>query len=306
MPVITMDQRDFLQPKLVEGIVNREINPQLSFLNVFPVIPTTATSVSYMVDDDSAADDIASGKTGTPIDMGEMSKLSSIDVSPVNRKNGALTQFGYEIRVSKRDFERSEIIDDLNRAVSRAAYGMAKKINGDIVGTLKAVVNDISEVDGAATWDLDTATPVEDILSFADAMDLETTDYELTDLYLNKTNYFELLKYLQGIDINWVLDPMKNSQRAVPAVNGVNIHKLYSSELAEGAYLGIDGRPGNTPLTTYAYSPQGYQEEGEYPLVYVNQYTEDGKGGSIVTEFLAETFHAVKIPNAVTYKSGAI
>ena len=208
MPAVTLDPRTFMQPKLIEGIVNREIEPKLNFINLFPKVYTKATSVEYKTDDTTAADDISGGVMGVPVDMGEMSALTEIEVSAIDRQNGSLREFGYEIKVSERDLERNDVIDDLNRAVTRAAYGVAKKINGDIVTKLKAVTNDITEVDGAAVWSSDSATPVEDIISFAQAMDLETTDYELTDLFLNSTNYYELMKYITELkDINTCVLP---------------------------------------------------------------------------------------------------
>lgn len=306
MPVLSLDPRTFMQPKLIEGIVNREVNPNLNFINVFPTVYTNATSVSYAVDDITAANDISDGVQGTPVDLGELSGLPSIEVSAIDRKHGALREFGYQIKVSERDIQRNDVIDDLSRAVSRAAYGIAKKVNGDIVAKLKAVSNDITEVDGASVWSAADATPISDILKFRKAMDLETTEYELNELFLHKDNYYELLDYAQNTDIRWAKDPFNANPDMPLNINGVNIHKLYTTELAEGAYLGIDGRPQSTPLTTYAYHPAGIQADGTLPLVAVNQYQEEGRPRNIVTEFTAETFHALKIPNAVCYKSSGI
>lgn len=306
MPVINLDPRTFMQPKLIEGIANTRVEPKLNFINVFPTVYTDATSVSYGVDDVTATKDIGDGVQGVPIDMSEMSALTEIEVSPIDRKHGSLREFGYEIRVSERDLLRNDVIDDLNRAVSRASQGIAKKINGDIVTKLKAVSNDITEVDGSAVWNAENADPVGDITLFEEAMDLEDTDYELTDLFLNKTNYYEIKRYMQNIDINWAQSPIGNGMTAVPNVNGVNIHKLYTSELAEGGYLGIDGTPANAPITTYAYHPSGLQADGTLPLIAVNQFQEKARPRPIVTEITAETFHALKYPNAVCYKATGI
>jgi hypothetical protein len=306
MPVLSLDPRTFMQPKLIEGIVNREVTPKLNFIDKFPMVFTDATSVSYGIDDVSASDDITSGVQGVPLDMGELSGLTGIEVSPIDRKHGALREFGYEIKVSERDLERNDVIDDLNRAVSRASYGIAKKINGDIVNTLKTVVNDITEPDGNAVWNHADATPVSDITKFIDAMDLENTECELSDLFLNKTNYYEMLDYLQGVDIKWALDPMARNSKTIPGVNGVNIHKLYTSELAEGGYVGIDGTPAFAPITTYAYHPAGLNKDGKFPLIAVNQYQEEARPRPVVTELTAETFHALKVPNACMYKATGI
>lgn len=307
MAVITLDARDFLQPKLVEDLANDKIETKLNFIDVFDVVPTNATTVSYAQDLVTAGDDISSGKMGTPLPMGELSKLSEIEVSPISRKHGALEVFGYKIKVSERDIDRGEVIDDLNRAVNRATYGMAKKVNDDQVAVLKTApsLNDITEPGASFTaWGDSDPNPVSDVLDIAEAMDLDNYESELTDLYLHKTNYYEFLDYLQSIDINWVLNPMDNTARGIPPVEGVNIHKLKSSELSEGYYLGLCQTPGYQALTTYAYHPNGVGSDGTYPLISVNQYKEQEHPRNVVTEFTAEMFHALKAPNSVCYRSG--
>ena len=308
MAVITLDARDFLQPKLVEGLANTKIETKLNFIDIFDIVPTNATTVSYSQDLVNAGDDIDSGKMGTPLPMGELSKLSEIEVSPISRKHGALEVFGYKIKVSERDIDRGEVVDDLNRAVNRATYGMARKINDDQVAMLKTApaVNDITEPGAFTAWDADGCTPVSDVLSIEESMDLDNYESLLTDLFLHKTNYYEALDFLQNIDINWVLDPKGNPQRQLPAINGINIHKLKSSELAEAAYLGLCLTPGYQPLTTYAYSPSGIGKDGTYPLVSVNQYKEQEHPRNVVTEFTAEMFHALKAPNSVCYRAASI
>jgi hypothetical protein len=130
MPVNTIDPRAFMQPKRLEGVVNKKLESATSFINMFPVVPTDATSVTYHEDLVTAGADITSGKMGKPLDLGELSGLAKIEVSPITQKHGFLRPFGYEFRIGKRDMERkSGIIDDLTRGVGRAVTGMAKRIN---------------------------------------------------------------------------------------------------------------------------------------------------------------------------------
>lgn len=311
MTVNTIDPRAFLQPKLLENIVNKKLEATKSFINLFPVVPTDATSVTYHEDLITAGADIASGKQGKPLELGELSGLAKIEVSAITQKHGFLRPFGYEFRISRRDLERSSpIADDLTRGVGRAVFGMASKINEDILNILKNATNDITEPgDDFTPWSDDEATPFSDILKIAEAMDIEGYDSEGNQLYLQSTNYYELLDAAQNTDIAWVQNPMANTNRQIPQINGFNIHKLKgTSELVEGAYLALDGRQEYAPITTYAHSQAGMQKDGTFPIINIYQYTE--KPGSYnevtVTEFIAETFHALKSPNSVCYKSSGL
>ena len=299
----TMDIRQVLQPIFLEGIVNKKLEQSLDFVDIFPKVRTDSLSFSYFEDTTTAGADITSGVMGTPNTLAEIGELSEIEVSSISVKNGAMERYGYQLRFSQRQLREDAVIDEISRAVDRAAFGIAKKMNDDVLSSLKAVVNDITEVSGAAVWSDPSATPVEDILSFVEASMIEGYPYELNKLYLNKTNYFELLKYMQGIDINWVRNPMDAGAQVVPVVNGVTIEKLFTSELAEGGYLGLDAR--YPAMTIYEYlDPKHSTLPGG--MVNVNKYEEERFPYNIVVEMYAERGLALKVPNAVSYKSSGI
>ena len=317
MPVNTIDPRDFLQPKLIEGVINKKLESSLSFVNMFPVVPTDATAVTYSEDLVTAGADLTSGTMAKPLDMGELSGLSQIEVSPITQKHGMLRPFGYEFRVSKKDLERGQVIDDLTRGVGRAAYGMKSRINSDVLTILKgaASTNDITEPyqdrsgNTWTAWSEDGATPISNMLQIEEAMDIEGYDSECNTIYLQSSNYYELMDYTQNIDINWVQNPMANTTKQIPQINGVNIIKLKGTgELAAGAYMGMDARPEYAPITIYAYSQNGMGKDAEVPIINVFQYTENPGSYKemVVTEFVAETFYALKAPNSVCYRASSI
>lgn len=317
MPVNTIDPRDFLQPKLIEDVVNTKLESTLSFTNMFPVVPTDATAVTYSEDLVTAGADITSGTMAKPLDMNELSGLSKIVVSPITQKHGMLRPFGYEFRVSKKDLERTQVIDDLTRGVGRAAFGIRKRINDDITTILKsaASTNDITEPyqdrsgNTWTAWSEDGAMPISNMLQIAEAMDIEGYDSECNMLYLQSGNYYELMDYIQEIDINWVDNPMMNNNRQIPQINGINIIKLKgTNELAAGSYMGMDGRPEYAPITIYAYNRSGMGTDAEVPIINVFQYTENPGSYKemVVTEFVAETFYALKAPNSVCYRASSI
>ncbi len=279
MVVNTIDPRVFMQPKKLEGVVNKKLESTVSFVNMFPTVATDATSVTYSEDLVTAGADITAGTMAKPLDLGELSGLAKIEVSPITQKHGMLRPFGYEFRLSEKDLERGQVIDDLTRGVGRAVYGMAKRINEDILTKLKAASNDITEPyqdrsgNTWTAWSEDGATPLSNMLQMAEAMDIEGYESEGNNLYLQSANYYELLDYVQNVDINWVRDPMSNAPRQVPEINGITVHKLKgTSEMAEDAYMLLDGRPEFAPITTYAHSQRGMGSDGSFPIINVFQY----------------------------------
>lgn len=303
--VTTLSPKQFLRKNLIEGIANKQMEQNLDFMNLFDITYTDNVSVTYHEDLTTAGEDITNGVMGEPLDLGELSELTTVEISPITQKSGMLNPFGLQIKVSERDMRRSEIINDLVRATDRAAFAMAKKVNDDIVTDLAAVTNDITEVDGSAVWSGDTADPVGDIVLFQEAMDLEGWGQELTDLFLHKTNYYEFKKYMLGVDRDWAMSPL-GGNKEVPNVMGVNIHNTKSTQLSEGAYLGIDSRPGFRPMEIYAYRPEGFGARPELSLINVYRYKEEKYPHNEVVEFVAETMYALKQPNSVCYKSSGI
>lgn len=299
----TMDPRQILQPVFLEGIMNKKLEQNLDFIDVFPRVKTDALAFSYFEDKINAGADIVSGKMGTPNQLGEIGELSEIEVSSITQKHGAMERFGYQLRFSQKQLREEAVIDEISRAVDRAAFGMAKKMNDDVLAQLKAVSNDITNPTIPAQWSDAAATPVEDILSMVEASIIEGYPYELNELFLEKKNYFELLKYMQGIDINWVRNPMDAGAQVVPRVNDVGIHKLFSSELDHGAYMGLDAR--YPAMTIYEYlDPKHSSMPGG--MININKYEEERFPYNIVVEMYAERGLALKLPNAVSYAASGL
>lgn len=301
---VTMDARAYLLPQVVEGILNKKLEQQLDFLNICREVRTDATSFRYAKDTTNAGDDISSGVMGTPAELTEEAQLATIDMSSISFDHGVLNQFGYKIEINPRVMRETGFIDEIQRALDRAAFGLAKKVNDDIVTVAKAVSNDITEVSGSAVWDNDAADPVGDILKFCKAMDLETYPYELNTLYLEKVNYYEILDYLQGIDRRWSIDPTGGNARAVPDVQGVSLYNTHSTQLTHGSYLGFDSR--YQPLTMYMYLDPTKSSNPADGRIMVNRFQEQAAPQKIIIEMTMEYGLALPIPNAVTYKSSGI
>ena len=302
---VTLSPKEFLRKNLIEGIANKQMEEELVFLNTANVTYTDSVSVTYMEDLTTAGDDISSGVMGEPINLGEISELPEIEISPITTKAGMLKPWGVEIKVSERDIKRSEIVNELMRATERVGYAMARKHNNDVVTLFQGTTNDITEVDGDAAWSTDTADPIKDIGKFKKAFHVDGFGAMLTDLYLYTDNYFEFEDHLISIDRSWAINP--RSTEMIPNIRGVNIHQVYDSDqVAEASYLGFDERPAFKPMETYAYRPEGFSLDPNFRMINVYQYKEEKYPHNTVTEFVAETLNIVKRPNSFCYKTSAI
>jgi hypothetical protein len=77
---------------------------------MFPVVPTDGTSVTYHEDFVTAGADFASGKMAKPLDLGELSGLSKIEVSPITRNMDTYDLSVMKFRISKRDLNTSSLL----------------------------------------------------------------------------------------------------------------------------------------------------------------------------------------------------
>ena len=182
---------------------------------------------------------------------------------------------------------------------------MARKVNNDIVASLKAVSNDMTPVDALAAWDLDTANPIKDVGRFKKAFKVNGFASRLKRLYVHQNNYSEAEEYMIDIDREWAINP--RGEEEVPSIRGVAIQEITNSaEIAEGAYLGIDDRPAFRPMDIYAYRPEGFSIDSKFRMINVYRYKEQMYPHNEVVEFVGETLYAIKKPNSVTYKASAI
>ena len=296
----TLDPRQILQPGILEGIVNKKLEQNLDFKDMFPVVRTDALSFAYFTDLTTAGADIAAGTQALPSELMELGQLDEIETSSIAVSYGGMERFGYQMRFSKRQLREAAIIDEISRAVDRAAFGIAKKMNDDIISAIAA--NGQSLGNGAADWAAAGATPVEDLLTFKNASMVEGYPYELTDMFLHQNNYFELMKYIQGIDINWVQSPF-GGMADLPVINGVKLHNVISTQVTEDAYYGMDARFPGITIYEFVDSDKSVIENGH---VNMNVFEEERYPYNTVVEMFVERGLAAKLPYALYYDSDGL
>ena len=296
----TLDPRQILQPGILEGIMNKKLEQNLDFKDLFPVVRTEALSFAYFTDLTTAGADIASEVQAAPSALMELGELDEIETSSINMQYGGMNRFGYQMKFSKRQLREAAIIDEISRAVDRAAFGIAKKMNDDILAAI--VANGQSLGNAAADWAAVGATPVEDLLTFKNASMVEGYPYELTDMFLHQNNYFELMKYIQGIDINWVQSPF-GAMGDLPVINGVRLHNVRAAQVVEDSYYGMDSRFPGITIYEFVDSDKSVIENGH---VNMNVFEEERYPYNTVVEMFVERGLAAKLPYALYYDADGL
>ena len=288
MSAITISPEMALRPQFIEATILQKLNPQLGFLNMFPRVNLDgATTFKHYVDDISADDDIKSGKLGEPIDLGELSQLSEIEVSGINSVIGDTQQFGFSMRFSK-DVKKQKMVDEITRTYERAAYAMQKTINSMFLETIKeyAAATPITLNDGS--WTTSEKIP-EDVMDMQAAFEIIGYNYNLTDMFIGKDSWYGAKKLYNAIEVKG-FNP--------DDVDGSKLHKV--TELSSGL-IGIDNNI--KPLTCY-YNVESDLSTIPNSFINVNKYQEQKHPRNIVIEVTAEMGIGVKHAKGMLYQEG--
>ena len=293
MPIITLSAEKMLRKEFVERAILTKMKPQLYFLDIFPVVDLGgATTFTHFIDDKNAEDDIQNGVMSEPLPVTELSELTKIDISPISKKTGDTYQFGYAFEWSEAKLKENGFIDEVQRAIDRMAYGMARKINGDIFNTMDAYAQSgITLNDGQ--WD-DSAQINDDIIDLKYKFEDATfQEYTLTDMYLNTTQMREAEKFYKALDGGF---QPNNTE-------GISLHNVKNAITSGTAYC-IDKNV--RPMTIYKnvnpkHSTLSNPISG---LININTYEQDKYPFKHGMEVWAEMGIAVKHSQAIVKQTG--
>ena len=291
MAIITLTADKALRREFIERAITKKMNPMLQFKDLFPVVDLQgATTFKYFEDDISAEDDIKSGVMTEPMEISELSKLTKLEVSPINRKIGDVTQFGYAIDFSKKIQRENGFIDELLRAYERAAYGMARKINLDVFNTIDTYASGQAPTI-AKEWSEDDANiPIDIIHGKQKFEDVEGYDYTLTDLFVNTENYREA-------EIAYRYLPQTFNNGNIEGVQLTNCKQLVQSGTAYAIDMNLK------PITIYKNVDTEHSTM-DGGIINVNTYTDVEYPFSTHIELYCELGIAAKVNKAMSKWTG--
>ena len=178
-----------------------------------------------------------------------------IDMSRPKYSSGLTESRGFSVRI-KRVIIRNEPkgISEVLRAYKFAGFWMADYLNTNIINALKGVTG--ASMTPAAVWSAAGATPVDDMIVLESEFDREGYAYRMTDMFVEKVNWYEMKRYLTSVDINeakqrlmYGVPVIKKDQITIPVVDS-DLWKVKSG-LAHGSFLCLDRNNPSTELHYY-------------------------------------------------------
>ena len=254
--------KEFVIPKLYEIM-----NPLLAFVDIFPKVQSTARTIAYKKEKTS---DSADTNKQYPRTLTSSSQFTYVTINQMEIKAAVLNKKGFAIKIDQDALDFTEGVDEIQRALRKVGFWLAQDYDNQIAAEITASGTALStDWTPNAVWsDKDNATPIADLEDLEDVMLREGYPYRLTDVFVHRTNFKELKKYLTSIDIS---DEKQKEIYGVPTVGldtmnipvvGANIRRLLSG-ISEGSIIGIDrNNPGMTIF--YNNSPRYSTATGAY------------------------------------------
>lgn len=289
MSTITISPKKALRREFIEATILSKMNPELGFLNLFPKVNLEgATTFEQYVDDTNAEDDIKSGVLGEPIELGELSRLSEIEVSSINRVIGDTKEFGFNLRFSKDVLKQNHKIDEILRAYQRAGFAMNLTINNMILNTIKTYAGATPITLNDGSWTTSEKIP-EDIIDMQKAFEQVGYDYTLTDMYIGKDSWYGAKKLYNALEVNGFTPN---------DMEGSTLHKVHE---LDSDLIGLDMNV--KPLTIY-YNVDSDLSTMPDSFINVNKYQEQKHPRNIVIEITAQMGIGVKHARGMLYQTG--
>ncbi len=303
MPDQSLPNEEFLRKEFIEQKIFEITNPLLDYVGILPAVKADALSVKFKKETVSASTDT---RKKIPRRITEFSKFTFVDISEMTVDAAILSSSGFAMKVSRDAIRFTEGIDEIQRGLSRIGFWLAEDINTKIASKIQADATGPTTALGTPTvWSDAGAKPVVDLLNMEDDMVQTGYPYRLTDSYLHKTNYRELMSYLLTVDAKFGTGDKANNIAAdsmtIPVLNGLTVHRVYAG-MTEGCIMGLDK---NNPCGTFYYNLDPKFSSDNIEGMYFNVNVEE-KAHETIVEVWADWDIAVKEPKAAIYGAAKI
>lgn len=267
MPSVTAPNEEFLTKKFIIPKMYEIMNPLLAWTDIFPMVKATAPVVAYKQETVSDSTDTKKAKPKLMTTSGQWTYVS---ISQFTQKAATLNKKGFAIKIDQDALDYVEGVDEIQRAFRKTGFWIAEDYNDRIAAEISA--NGTALASNWAppnVWSDSNATPIADLEDLEDCFIREGYPYRLTDVYIHKTNFKELKKYLTSLDINQykqenLYGTPNNGNRdslEIPVV-GATVHRMLSG-VTEGSIVALDrNNPGITIF--YNQSPKYSAMSGNY------------------------------------------
>jgi hypothetical protein len=296
--------------------------PLLVWNKLFPGVQEESNSFMYAYDSSGKASDTKKQK---PAPFTDGALFPEIDRSRKSYTSALTNSSGFSMRLPREVVRRTGGASELLDAYETAGYWLANYINDTIQTDICAgATTSFTKFSVGTAWSETGATPVQDIMNLAEDMDREGYPFRLTDLFVEKTNWYELKDYLTSVDVSdlkatraYGLPEVKGDEAYIP-ITDTRVHKLYSG-LDHSYVLGIDATPSQRVAEIHYFNDEKYSIPNiRYQTIrngqkvtetvpnfglHFKQYEEDNSHDTIL-QFWCEFKAVVKKPYGVLYGSG--
>lgn len=300
----------YLQKDFVEARIVTMIEPELQWMEFMPKVQVDSKAIWATKEPTTAATDT---KRRKPRLRTAGSRFVKIGISNLEEISTTMASFGLEIRIDEDAIRFPEGLDMINRAYTRAAYWLAQEVN-EVIGTaLVAGVYQLTTGDkfydkSTPAWsDTTNRKPIGDLQLLLADMERDGYPYELSDVYLHKDNYDEMLAYLMSLSVDqgerqaiWGTPQFKAASIDLPVL-GITAHRMRFA-VAEGKVLGLDKR--FSPATYYYSKNPKYPQATENNIGFHLYKYEDDDTHDTVFQMWLEYGTLVKEPYAGAYYNG--
>ncbi len=320
-PLITGSVDEFLQPSYALPLIYEIMEPNLIWPDLLKAVPESSNAFMYQYDSDGMSGDT---KKQTPPARTGGAKFPRLDRSRRTVASGLLQQNGFEVAIPRAVIRNEQQgVSEIAEAYKTAAFWMAEWQNTNALASITSGGTDLSgDFTPTAVWSAAGATPVDDLIRFASNMDREGYPFRLTDVFVNKAEWYELKGYLTSIDVDimklrsvYGIPEITKDRIFIPVVDS-NIHKVMSG-MTDSRIIGIDR---NNPAaeihyyndTQYASADVSYETviDGQSTTVNVPNlgihtysYEEDDSHDTIL-QFWIEHKVVVTKPYGIIYDTG--
>ena len=317
MTQVSLPNDAFLRKEFVVPRIFQIMEPYLAFLNILPKVKSDSRAIRYKQEAYSSSTD---PKKKTPRRISPRSQWTYLDITQMEIKSAILNKEGFAIRIDEDAIQFTEGVDEINRAYNKVAYWLAQHLNTLTATALTDGATDLStDWTPTAVWSDAGATPVDDLIRLEAQMEREGYPYVMTDIFIHKTNFYEMKAYLTSMDIS---DRKQKEIYGMPAISrhaitipvvGSTIHKLLSGGIDEGYILALDAK--NPAGTIYYNNNPKYStekiayktSEGMKTVQNIgfnfNRYVDDETHDTVM-QFWIDQVCVVKEAYAALYDSG--
>jgi len=300
MADVTLSNQDFLNRVFIEQKILEITNPLLDYAGILPAVRADAKSVKFKKETVSPSSDT---KKKVARRLTENTKYTYVEFTDLSVDSAILTPSGFAMRVSRDAVRFAEGVDEIQRGLNRIGYWLAEDINTKIASKIQVEAAGPTTALGTPTvWSAAGANPVIDLLNMEDDMVQIGYPYRLTDVYLHKTNYRQLLAYMLTVDAKFGTGDRNNNIGAnsfsIPALNGITCRRV-DSGMAASNIMGLDR---NNPAGTFYYNLDPKYSSDNVEGLYFNVNLFENEGGE-TTEIRvwADWDVAVMEPKAAIY-----